>query len=137
MTTNSSTIDTKSQMNVVPVVASNPLYKEKSNLLQNKPMNKCFFAESTNIKQENASGNNDRVNTGITTEIDNLFKNLLFKMKTEKPQIRTLKGNILKRLNNVNKLKIDSDVEINNINPNIITKQTSIKQTNTDIGKCL
>jgi hypothetical protein len=60
---------------------------------------------------------------------------MLFKMKTEKPQTRTLKANIVRRVSNAYKLKIDSNVEINNINPNIITKQTSIKQTNTDIGK--
>lgn len=95
--------------------------------IQDKSSNippKLINEDISNITTTHSSNNN---NNQIPTQLDEMFINLMIKVKKENPQITTQKNSISRSYYNLHKTRIQSNIEINIINPSnsLMTKQNN------------
>jgi hypothetical protein len=93
---------------------------------KNKPSNiNSYNTASSSTGQEFEK--RERSNSNISSQLDDVFMSLVKKIKKEKPHITAQKNTISRYYNFLYKSRVQSTIELNNINP---VSNISIKQTN-------
>jgi hypothetical protein len=87
--------------------------------------NNCSHSSNQEILEKR-----DRSNSNTVCQLDEMFIGLVKKLKKEKPTISAQKSSISRHYNTLYKSRIQSTIELNNVNPLTTNQQISLKQTN-------